>query len=176
MLTSSTETLTTAEAATAGALMGGMLGTVVVASIAIAIIMIIASWKIFTKAGEKGWKSLIPIYNVYILFKISGFKSGFWTLVCVEIAAFLVTFIAVAAGQATVTDGQITEFSNPIYPILLFCAAGIEIVIGIMAYYKLAKAFKRGIGTTIGLIFLPFIFTLILAFGSAKYDKKVLKK
>ena len=38
------------------------------------VLVIIGLWKIFTKAGEKGWKSLIPIYNVYILFKISGRK------------------------------------------------------------------------------------------------------
>ena len=29
-------------------------------------------WKIFSKSGEAGWKSLIPIYNCVILFKISG--------------------------------------------------------------------------------------------------------
>ncbi len=40
--------------------------------LAVYIVQIIAMWKIFTKAGEKGWKSIIPIYNVVILFKISG--------------------------------------------------------------------------------------------------------
>ena len=34
--------------------------------------LVVAMWKIFTKAGEKGWKSIIPIYNIVILFKISG--------------------------------------------------------------------------------------------------------
>ena len=27
-------------------------------------------WNIFTKAGEAGWKSLIPILNTYTMFKI----------------------------------------------------------------------------------------------------------
>lgn len=43
------------------------------------VIMFVALWKIFTKAGEAGWKSLIPIYNLYIMFKISG-MSGWWIL------------------------------------------------------------------------------------------------
>lgn len=29
-------------------------------------------WSIFKKAGQPGWASLIPGYNVYILLKISG--------------------------------------------------------------------------------------------------------
>ena len=45
----------------------------------IAILTIIANWKIFTKAGEKGWKSIIPIYNMVILFRISGI-SPWWIL------------------------------------------------------------------------------------------------
>lgn len=41
---------------------------------------VIASLKIFSKADEKWWKALIPIYNVYILTKIS-FHSGLLCLI-----------------------------------------------------------------------------------------------
>ena len=34
------------------------------------ILVIIGQWKMFEKAGESGWKALIPIYNLYILYKI----------------------------------------------------------------------------------------------------------
>lgn len=43
------------------------------------IIAIIAMWKIFSKAGEAGWKSLIPIYNSFVLSKII-FGSYWWGL------------------------------------------------------------------------------------------------
>lgn len=44
------------------------------------VVFIIASmWKIFTKAGEEGWKAIIPIYNAYILLKIVG-KPGWWLI------------------------------------------------------------------------------------------------
>lgn len=54
-----------------GALMGAMMVPMII-SIIFAIVMIVAQWKIFTKAGEAGWKCLIPIYNLVVLFKIVG--------------------------------------------------------------------------------------------------------
>ena len=36
------------------------------------VLQVIANWKIFTKAGEEGWKSLIPVYSNYVSFKING--------------------------------------------------------------------------------------------------------
>ena len=29
-------------------------------------------WMIFTKAGEDGWKAIIPIWNILVLLKIVG--------------------------------------------------------------------------------------------------------
>ncbi|WP_018628347.1 DUF5684 domain-containing protein [Niabella aurantiaca] len=43
------------------------------------VIMIIALWKIFEKAGQPGWAAIIPIYNLYILLKIVG-KPSWWIL------------------------------------------------------------------------------------------------
>jgi signal peptidase I len=41
------------------------------ASLAIVILMTIVYWKLFKKAGEKGWKALIPIYGEWIKYKIT---------------------------------------------------------------------------------------------------------
>ncbi len=49
--------------------------------LAIAIFIIAAMWKVFTKAGQPGWAAIIPIYNIYIMTKIAG-KPGYWTLLC----------------------------------------------------------------------------------------------
>lgn len=52
----------------------GVAGTVLVLwliALAVGILMIIAQWRIFSKAGEPGWASLIPIYNLYVLYKIT---------------------------------------------------------------------------------------------------------
>ena len=42
------------------------------------VVQIIAMWKLFTKAGQKGWKSLIPIYSTVVLFRIA--KISPWLL------------------------------------------------------------------------------------------------
>ena len=39
-------------------------------AIVISILTIVAHWKMFTKAGVEGWKSIIPIYSDYVLYKI----------------------------------------------------------------------------------------------------------
>ncbi len=54
-----------------------LLGTIFVVIFAVivlvaALLMVIALWKIFTKAGKPGWAVLVPIYNLVILFQIVG--------------------------------------------------------------------------------------------------------
>lgn len=177
MDTLTTTTLTTNEAAAAGAVLGGMIGTVAVIGIAAAIISIIAMWKIFTKAGEKGWKALIPIYDIYVLYKISGAKNWFWALIVTEIIVIIDSAIASANGSiVTDASGNVTAINDVVFSVIVALAAIFELVCYIVLCAKLSKAFKRGAGTAIGLFFFPYIFTLILAFGSAKYDKKILKK
>jgi hypothetical protein len=48
-------------------------------SLLIALLMIVAMWKAFTKAGQPGWASIIPIYNLYIWCKIVG-RPWWWIL------------------------------------------------------------------------------------------------
>lgn len=40
--------------------------------LAIIVLLVASVWRVFTKAGEPGWASLIPIYNVIVLLKIVG--------------------------------------------------------------------------------------------------------
>ena len=47
----------------AGAALGGVFALVM---LAVAVVFLIGLWKVFTKAGQPGWASLIPIYNAYI--------------------------------------------------------------------------------------------------------------
>lgn len=60
------------------ATLGAMLGTYSAIVIVFYVLLVIAQWKIFTKAGEAGWKSLIPIYNMVVLYKIIGLSP--WLL------------------------------------------------------------------------------------------------
>ena len=58
---------------------------------------------------------------------------------------------------------------KPIWWVILLFIPVVSIVVSVLVAIGLAKNFGRGVGTAIGLIFLPMIFILILAFGSAQY-------
>jgi hypothetical protein len=52
---------------------------VVIVELLIALFVIAAMWKVFTKAGQPGWASIIPIYNLYVWCKIVG-RPWWWIL------------------------------------------------------------------------------------------------
>jgi Family of unknown function (DUF5684) len=98
--------------------------------LAFLVLYIVGGWKVFEKAGEAGWKFIIPIYNLYILLKIVG-RPGWW--------------------------------------LILYFIPFVNIVILIIVWVDLSKSFGHGVGFALGLIFLPYIFLLILGFGSDRY-------
>ncbi len=59
---------------------------------------------------------------------------------------------------------------RPIWWVILFFLPFVNVVMGFVLAYELAKVFGKGIGYTLGFIFLPFIFYPMLAFGGAKYQ------
>ena len=75
-------TYSTTDAVVAGGIMGALVSFLMTYAIIVFIIFvltIIANWILFKKAGEKGWKSIIPIYNMVVLFRIAGI-SPWWVL------------------------------------------------------------------------------------------------
>lgn len=58
---------------------GGLSVGVLLFWLAIWIVGIVAMWKMFEKAEEPGWKSIIPFYNAYTLCRIAG-RNGWWML------------------------------------------------------------------------------------------------
>lgn len=65
----------------AGFLAAGILGTILLISLILALPLIVGMWKTFTKAGKPGWACLIPIYRTYIMIEIVG-KPTIWLLWC----------------------------------------------------------------------------------------------
>ena len=58
---------------------------------------------------------------------------------------------------------------RPVWWIILFLIPIVNIVIFIIVMNDLSKSFGHGVGFTIGLIFLSWIFMLIIGFGSSQY-------
>ena len=145
-------------AAVLGGFFGALAGAAVVISIVgiiITILQIIAWWRLFTKAGEKGWKSIIPIYNVYVFMRIIGMSFWKWFVGCLV--------VSILSGIASGANIQ-----------WLALIAGLVYLVGVFAFAIIsakntAKAYGKGTGFAVGLFFLPNIFELILGFGSAEY-------
>ena len=47
---------------------------IMVIAFAVAVLQIVAMWKLFNKAGKPGWASIVPVYNIIVLFEIIGYK------------------------------------------------------------------------------------------------------
>lgn len=168
-----TLTANEAEAIVAGGMIGGMFAVIGIFVLVWAILGIIAGWKIFEKAGEPGWKILIPIYDIYIFYKIVGMKMWFW----ISLAVAVIGGIIIGAMGFDPNTISVNSFSgNTLVPALIYVAEMIfALVIAIMLYCRLSKVFGHGVGFTIGLVFLSGIFLMILGFGGSKYDKKIAK-
>lgn len=121
------------------------------------LLQIIANWRIFTKAGESGWKSIIPLYGDYVSYRIAWQTSYFWLI-------FILGIVASGIEGAANPNGDNMMLMTIVALIRLIIA-----LIGIMYSVKLARAFGRGTGFAIGLIFLQPIFMLILGFGDDPY-------
>ena len=120
--------------------LGAFFGIILIVIVAIAVLQIIGMWKVFTKAGEKGWKSIIPFYNIAILYKISGMSPY---LVFVYIG-LLIPIVNIFAGIALS-------------------------IIQLYQKINLMKAFKASTGLTVAMLMVPFITYLVLGFGKSEY-------
>lgn len=58
---------------------------VLLLAFAMAIVCVVAMWKIFVKAGEHGWAALIPFYNFYVMTKITWGKGWLFLLLLLPI-------------------------------------------------------------------------------------------
>lgn len=101
------------------------LGGVMLFSSLIGIFMIVCMWKIFTKAGKEGWKSIIPIYNIVVLLEIAKLPTWYIVLYIipfVNIYALFKTYIELAHkfGKSTGFGVLMVFFSIICFPILAF--------------------------------------------------------
>lgn len=68
---------------------GGSLAIILAIYLIVIVLSVVAFWRIFTKAGQAGWKAIIPLYNTVIILRIVGL-SGWYVLL------YLVPFVNIA--------------------------------------------------------------------------------
>ena len=121
-----------------------------------AVLMIAAEWRLFTKAGEKGWKSLIPFYSVFVSHHIIGMRHIWFILDIV----FWLSELALEIVKA------------PLWVEETFFALAIlfTIVSEIIHIMKLCYCYTKSELFGIGLFVVPPLFLMILAFGKSEYN------
>lgn len=156
------------QTAAAVGMLAGMSMVLLMVGLVLLVLLVIARWKMFTKAGEEGWKALIPIYSDYTLFKLVWNTKSFW----IYLGAVIATAVFNALnGTYTFVNGQLVAASqgNFFTSALAFVGSMLVLIYTVLLQIKTALAYGKGMGFAVGLLFLPNIFTLILGFGNAEY-------
>lgn len=78
---------------TSGNMDPGMFMAVMALYLVIIVFMVVAEWKLFTKAGKPGWAALIPFYNIITLLEIIGRPMWWLLLMFVPLLNIWVTIV-----------------------------------------------------------------------------------
>jgi len=120
------------------------------------VLLVLGLYQTFEKAGEQGWKAIIPIYNLYICFQIACKPSYFLVWAVLGLMAGLCSWLSGFA--------------------LLFWLGAFSWILSILSmlvlaymWYNLALSFGYDFLFALGLIFLNPIFIMILGFGASRY-------
>lgn len=109
---------------------------------------------IFKKAGEPVWKAAIPIYNVYLQFKIVSSEGVFWGYV---LFSAMWSVINIYAGGASVINMILYAFI---------------LILTVIYCRELADTFGHGIPMTLALLFLYPVASAVLAFNGDRFGAK----
>ena len=103
---------------------GGTPLLILAIALVVATLMLVSGWKLFEKAGEPGWASLVPIYNMVVLLRIVALPwwcLGLFVVPAVNVAASLMVSyrLAKAFGQ-----GVLGSVGMVLFPFIMLPALG----------------------------------------------------
>lgn len=77
----------------------------------VAVVAIVAMWKLFTKAGKPGWAAIVPIYNGWVLAEIAG-RPGWWGLL------LLIPFVNIVVSLVLALDIAKRFGKSPVFGVV----------------------------------------------------------
>lgn len=120
-------------------------------ALAFGIMQLVGTWKMFKKAGVPGWYSIIPFYSTYTMCRLYWNTNVFWGMMgCMVLYA------------ACIYIGENAMM-------FLFIPAVALLVLEIMLYWYMGKAYGKSGGFFAGLLLLTPIFMLILGLDDSQY-------
>lgn len=116
-------------------------GTFLYIMIGLVVLIAIAHWKIYEKAGKPGWAAIIPIYNIIVLMEIIG-KPPWWVilyfipLVNIVFAIWATNLLSKSFGKDEAFTIGLLILGVIFYPILGFGSAEYQGPAGDYVYAK----------------------------------------
>lgn len=140
----------------------------IVISIGIGILQLISMWKLYEKAGEPNWSSIVPVYNYIQMIKIA---TGDYKLVWVYLAIIVMyTFLAItinSAGGINEIVGSATSFVSLFMALLMtFTYMGILAIAGCISYMFPKSYGKSEAFCVLSIFFFP-IMVIIMGFDKS---------
>lgn len=126
------------------------------------ILLVIGQWMVFQKAGQAGWKSLIPIYNRFVFWRIAG-KSF------LKFLGITVLFIIAISILLAISASSSVGIFAILLPILYIALLVFFISEAYNVSSNLSRSFGHGTGFALGLFFLQPLFLIILGFNKDEY-------
>lgn len=121
---------------------------IILLGLVLLILGIVAKWRIFKKAGKKGWEAIIPFYSDYVLVEIAGLNWWWFFFLILDLT---LTF----------------DNSNISLDIISFIGK-------LNCYYNIAKRFGKDKNTSIFAGIFNYIFMLIFGFSKNEvYNKNI---
>ena len=145
----------------------------------ITIFKIVCYFNIFNKSGERGWKAIVPILDIYTRFKLFYKKKAFIIYIIILLALVFSVFMITLCGMELMTyyDGgdpydpawmasipsQLLNSTTAFFFMFIICSL-IIFIFELILNYHMTKSFNRGLGFFFGLVFINVVFLAILAF------------
>ncbi|MCR5707127.1 MAG: DUF5684 domain-containing protein [Ruminococcus sp.] len=144
-------------------------GIAMIFALAVAVIVFIANWKLFEKAGEPGWSAIIPVYNFFQQVKITTgeYHLAIVWLILIGINMVGSSFQGIFNALAEAGDGDLAflaVFGLP-FALIGMAASLAGAVLGGYINYMFAKSYGQSDVMCVLAIFFTPIILLIMAFG-----------
>jgi hypothetical protein len=127
-------------------------------------LIVIGEWKLFRKLGEKPWKSIVPFYNTYIMYKCTWKKSAFWIYLLSSTLFNIAQSTSKSLAQHVPDNSWATLILVFAFPFGIIAA-----ICSILYALRLAESFGKGKLFCVGLLVVYPIFIAILGFGRSRY-------
>ncbi len=136
----------------------------------------IGLWHMFEKAGEDGWRCIVPFYNVYIMGEICGKEKLSKIIIAIELIMMIVLPVVIYEFIRTSNNlffkddmTSAVALGITIGALITFIAIVIKKILRTMLDYYIIKSYGAPTGFLLLTFFLPAIAWMILGL-SEKYQ------